>query len=65
QSEVSQMVEQRGGVDLMPESECQPNNKYLLPRPRRSANVEQTKPLETASSDGGLMSWVSRLLENG
>ena len=34
-SEVSRMVEARGGYDLMPEMGYKPTNKYLPPRPRR------------------------------
>jgi len=33
-SEVSQLVEKRGGFDLMPEQGTRPVNKYLPPRPK-------------------------------
>jgi sulfite dehydrogenase (quinone) subunit SoeB len=33
-SDVSRLVAQRGGIDLMPEQGTKPVNKYLPPRPR-------------------------------
>ena len=38
QSDVSRLVAERGGVDLMPEQDTKPVNKYLPPRPRRKAD---------------------------
>ncbi|MEM7252224.1 MAG: 4Fe-4S dicluster domain-containing protein [Pseudomonadota bacterium] len=61
ESNVSKMVAEREGVDLMPESGCRPNNKYLMPRPRRDA--EETKRLDSAPAEGGLLSWIDKLLE--
>ncbi len=34
-SDVSKLVAERGGYDLMPEMGYKPVNKYLLPQPRR------------------------------
>ena len=62
ESSVSKIVAKRQGVDLMPESGCAPNNKYLLPRPRRNTTPENSRPLENVSTEGGLLSWVERLL---
>ena len=36
QSDVSMMVAERGGIDLMPEQGTRPVNKYLPPRPRKA-----------------------------
>jgi len=36
ESEVSKLVESRGGYALMPEQECKPVNRYLPPRPRKT-----------------------------
>ncbi len=33
-SDVSQLVAERGGMDLMPEQGTKPVNKYLPPRPK-------------------------------
>ena len=36
ESEVSKLVEARGGYALMPEQDCKPVNRYLPPRPRKN-----------------------------
>ena len=33
-SDISQLVEERGGYALMPEQGCKPTNRYLPPRPK-------------------------------
>lgn len=43
-SPVSQLVEERGGVDLMAELGYQPTNKYLPPRQARIASTPQEHP---------------------
>ena len=62
QSQVSQLVAERGGYDLMPEQGCKPVNKYLPPRPERA---ETSAPsLEPVAEDqaGLLARWADRLL---
>ena len=68
-SEVSRMVEERQGYDLMPELHYQPVNKYLPPRPK-SADYENKKPKRltpvTARTEneeaGGLFRWIDQIL---
>ncbi|MEM7197352.1 MAG: 4Fe-4S dicluster domain-containing protein, partial [Pseudomonadota bacterium] len=38
-SDVSQLVAQRGGVELMPEMDCKPVNRYLPPRERKATRA--------------------------
>lgn len=62
-SDVSKLVAERGGYDLMPEQQTRPVNKYLPPRSRR--------PLagtgDTAREDGvgltGFFGWLDSVLE--
>ena len=75
-SDVSLLVEARGGFALMPEQETKPVNRYLPPRPRQngadngtSTNAETIAPrmLDTSISDatdkaGILARWVDRAL---
>jgi len=59
-SPVSQLVAERGGVDLMPEHGYRPTNKYLPPRERKAA---APAPALTATDGvGGLLGWVDRIL---
>ena len=54
-SEVSLMVAARGGVDLMPEQDTRPVNKYLPPRPRRvgpASRGEGRVAIDTATPCG-------------
>jgi Fe-S-cluster-containing dehydrogenase component len=60
-SPVSQLVAQRGGVDLMPELGYRPTNKYLPPRQPRSAPMS-APALEPVAADGGFLGWVDRML---
>ncbi|MEQ9643460.1 MAG: 4Fe-4S dicluster domain-containing protein [Alphaproteobacteria bacterium] len=57
-SNVSRLTAEREGMDLMPELGCQPTNKYLPPRPRRTESA--TAELPTA--EGGFLGWVDKLL---
>jgi len=63
-SDVSRLVAERGGVDLMPDLGYRPVNKYLPPRKRRAA--ADTTPLHDApgGADIGqrMLRWVDRLL---
>ena len=68
-SDVSRMVEDRGGYDLMPELHYAPVNKYLPPRPKSSDYEDdrprQLKPIEpTVSGEdaGGLFRWLDKVL---
>ena len=65
-SDISKLVRERGGYDLMPEMDYKPTNKYLPPRPRRTeaaligapAQLDAVAPV----AGGGLLGWVDRLL---
>jgi Fe-S-cluster-containing dehydrogenase component len=68
-SDVSQLVAERGGYDLMPEMEMQPVNKYLPPRPAKTATGATGAPAslpahESASVEAasGFLGWVDRVL---
>ncbi len=69
-SEVSQLVSERDGYDLMPEMEMQPVNKYLPPRPAKSSVGDTGAPAslpeyESASTEvpgHGFLAWVDRVL---
>jgi len=61
-SAVAQLVEERGGYDLMPELGYGPTNKYLPPRPRAAAGEAALPPLETAAPEAGLLGWLDRVL---
>jgi Fe-S-cluster-containing dehydrogenase component len=60
-SAVSQLVEERGGVDLMPELGYRPTNKYLPPRIRQ-ATAFAAPDLQPVAAEGGFLGWVDRLL---
>jgi Fe-S-cluster-containing dehydrogenase component len=70
QSQVSKLVADRDGADLMPEMGYQPTNKYLAPRARKATRCEaKADRAETASggerADGmgpALLRWVDRVL---
>ena len=53
-SEVSTLVKDRSGYDLMPELDYKPTNKYLPPRPKRDGNGEDGQPplLATLAHEG-------------
>ena len=65
-SNVSQIVAQREGYDLMPEFGYKPVNKYLPPRPRRGAEAATAPaaPADEALDLAGspLLRWVDKLL---
>ncbi|MDA0261330.1 MAG: 4Fe-4S dicluster domain-containing protein [Proteobacteria bacterium] len=66
-SEVSRLVAERGGFDLMPEQDTNPVNKYLPPRRRRSeaarSSVEAgARPPAQIQPEGDFLKWVDRLL---
>jgi sulfite dehydrogenase (quinone) subunit SoeB len=65
-SDVSQLVAERGGYDLLPELGYKPTNKYLPPRPRRAAASAEMEALPP--SDGSalekLFAWADRLMSS-
>ena len=68
-SDVSQLVAERDGYDLMPEMDMQPINKYLPPRPAKTTvgatGASASLPAhETALAEapGGFLGWVDRVL---
>ena len=68
ESKVSKLVAERGGYDLMPELGYRPVNKYLPPRPRKTAPGCTGAPASLAPADddlsgaGLLVRWLDRLL---
>jgi len=61
-SAISKLVEERSGVDLMPELGYRPTNKYLPPRQRDQVAAIPAEPLQPASAEGGFLGWVDRVL---
>jgi sulfite dehydrogenase (quinone) subunit SoeB len=60
-SPVSQLVRERGGVDLLPELGYQPTNKYLMPRSCSDRAPNLNAPvLEPLAS--GFLAWVDKVL---
>ncbi len=65
ESDVSKLVAERGGFDLMPEQGTAPVNQYLPPRPRDDASM-QVPPLQAAYEDDqpdGILGWLDKALE--
>jgi Fe-S-cluster-containing dehydrogenase component len=67
QSEVSEMVAQRRGADLLPELGYRPVNKYLPPRPSRMAPVaravpDPAPPAAAPNLQNRLLRWIDRVL---
>jgi sulfite dehydrogenase (quinone) subunit SoeB len=65
-SDVSVMVAERGGYDLMPEQGCRPVNKYLPPQARRAANADTAAAGASATPqpDAGsrFLHWLDQML---
>ena len=66
-SSVSKLVEDRGGVDLMPEQGTLPVNKYLPPRPKNQ--MDDTDILApylepVADEPDGFFKWLDKALES-
>ena len=63
-SDVSILVKERGGFDLMPEQGNNPVNKYLPPRARTDlgASAGFTAPVESTEDAGGVLGWIDRAL---
>lgn len=66
ESAVSQLVAERGGVNLMGELGYKPTNKYLPPRPRRNqaASADSVKALNPVinKNENPVLHWVDRVL---
>jgi Fe-S-cluster-containing dehydrogenase component len=67
-SDISKLVRERGGYDLMPELEYKPTNKYLPPRARRTeaaaiGAASQLTPVAPVAGDG-FLGWIDRLLSS-
>jgi len=64
-SAISLLVEERGGVALMPELGYKPTNRYLPPRARseRAATID-APALEPIKAEGGFLGWIDRMLSN-
>ena len=64
-SNVSRLVAERGGYDLMPETGYKPVNKYLPPRARKDASASNV-PVETEPADfskaAPVLRWLDRIL---
>ncbi|NNM62385.1 MAG: 4Fe-4S dicluster domain-containing protein [Steroidobacteraceae bacterium] len=66
-SEVSRLVAERGGYELMPEQGCKPVNRYLPPRPRAAPtpatpiSAPQTAAAVTPIANR-LLAWADRVL---
>lgn len=70
ESNVSRLTAERGGMDLMPEQNTKPVNKYLPPRPKdtlskTSDDIDILAPyLEPiAQETSGFLGWIDRTLE--
>ena len=65
-SDVSKLVEARGGIDLMPEQGTKPVNKYLPPRPKdQMADMDVLTPLlePVCEEPKGFLAWLDKTLE--
>ena len=70
-SDVSRLVAERGGLDLMPEQGTKPVNRYLPPRPRDTiqpvmqGDEDILAPFlaPVAEEPAGFMGWLDRALE--
>ena len=64
ESDVSKLVAERGGMDLMPEQGTKPVNKYLPPRPKDTMDKNPPKALETVAAEAkGFLGWLDKALE--
>lgn len=62
-SDVSRLVAERGGMDLMPEQETRPVNKYLPPRPRTALANSAGLLAESTEGASGFFKWLDGVLE--
>jgi len=62
-SDVSKLVAERGGMDLMPEQGTAPVNKYLPPRPKTTVSTGPKKQVEKPLDTKGFLGWLDKALE--
>ncbi len=64
-SDVSKLVAERGGFDLMPEQGTKPVNKYLPPRPKQQSLPDEAIDLVALAEPkaGGFLGWLDGALE--
>ena len=63
ESDVSKLVAERDGYDLMPELGYRPTNKYLPPRPRADTNPPEAPEASRAPEpENRLLRWLDRAL---
>ena len=66
-SDVSKLVADRGGMDLMPEMGTKPVNKYLPPRPKDQVEdqIDILAPLlaPVAEESKGFLGWLDKALD--
>ena len=62
---MSLLVLARGGVDLLPEQQTKPVNKYLPPRPRRQVEEapDSLLAIADAATPKGFWKWMDTTLE--
>jgi len=60
-SDVSKLVQEREGFDLMPEQETKPVNKYLPPR-KYESDLTQLKPAADSENAKGVLNWLDKIL---
>ncbi len=62
-SEVSRLVAEREGYDLMPEMGYRPTNKYLPPRPRTDTGADKApEASQPPAPENRLLRWLDRAL---
>lgn len=61
-SNVSALVAERGGYDLMPEQECRPTNKYLPVREKRLSDVVKVDRGALPTGSDGFFGWLDKAL---
>lgn len=62
-SDVSKLVAERGGIDLMPEQGTRPVNKYLPPRQRKALGGASGLLAESTEGATGFFAWLDGMLE--
>jgi Fe-S-cluster-containing dehydrogenase component len=63
-SDVSKLVRERGGYDLMPEMGYKPTNKYLPPRKKTKPGSDAPALVPMLDQPAGFLGWVDRLLSS-
>lgn len=63
ESNVSKLTAARGGMDLMPEQNTKPVNKYLPPRPKDQIDVLAPLLEPVVETPSGFLGWLDSALE--